>query len=198
MVDSSINPWIQQITIIMQQQEVLNSGYSYSLQAYLFLSNSHLRSGRNIWLHYKLPNSWLILELFTLAVSLTWPLICVHSYRLSLAYERLAFQYYPNTLPYFGNCAGSQTAALFGCGLLTSYLGLFINFYFQTYKKPVGHKSHGVANGHPNGRANGSMWVAIWFFVHVWLKILSKGTKLTETCRWLDYELYTLGTLAWY
>ena len=161
MVDPSNNSWIQQITIIMQQQEVLNSGYSYSLQAYLLLSNSHLQSGRNIWLHYKLHNSWLILELFTLAVSLTWPLIWLHSYHLSIAYERLAFQYYPNTLPYFDNCAGSQTAALFGCGLLTSYLGLFINFYFQTYKKPVGHNSHGVANGYPNGKVNRSMWVAV-------------------------------------
>ena len=96
-----------------------------------------------------------------MAVSLTWPRICPHSYNPSIAYERLAFQYFPNTLPYIGNCAGSQTAALFGCGLLTSYLGLFINFYFQTYKKPVGRKLHGVANGYPNGKANGSMWVAV-------------------------------------
>ena len=160
MVDPSINSWIQQITIIMQPLGVLNSGYSYFLQAYL-LSNSHLRSGRNIWLHYKLHSSWLILVLFTLAVSYTWPFIYLHSYHPSIAYERLAFQYYPNTLPYFGNCAGSQTAAMFGCGLITSYLGLFINFYFQTYKKPVGHKSNGAANGYPKEKANGSTWVIV-------------------------------------
>ena len=35
MVDPSSNPRIQQITIIMQQLEVLNSGYSYTFQAYL-------------------------------------------------------------------------------------------------------------------------------------------------------------------
>lgn len=161
MADPSIHSWIQQITIIMQRLEVLNSGYSYSLQTYLFLSNSHLHSGRNIWLHYKLRSSWLILVLFTLAVSLTCPLICLHSYHRFIAYERFAFQYFPNTLPYFDNCAGSQTAAMFGCGLLTSYLGLFINFYFQTYKKPVVQKSRGVANGYPNGKANGSTWVAV-------------------------------------
>jgi len=73
-------------------------------------------------------------------------------------YERMAFKYYPD-LPYLGNCAGSEGAALFGCALLTSYLGLFINFYFQTYKKPASAKKtspNGVVNGHANGKANGS------------------------------------------
>ncbi|PPQ69639.1 hypothetical protein CVT26_001515 [Gymnopilus dilepis] len=72
-------------------------------------------------------------------------------------YERVAFKYYPN-LPHLGNCAGSGKAAAFGCALLTSYLGLFINFYFQTYKKPGSTKksaANGVANGHANGKANG-------------------------------------------
>ncbi|KDR84990.1 hypothetical protein GALMADRAFT_233524 [Galerina marginata CBS 339.88] len=73
-------------------------------------------------------------------------------------YERMAFAYYPD-LPFIGNCAGSEKAALFGCALLTSYLGLFINFYFQTYKKPVLTKktaSNGVANGHANGHTRGN------------------------------------------
>jgi hypothetical protein len=74
-------------------------------------------------------------------------------------YELLAFNYYPS-LPNLGTCAGSENAALFGCALLTSYLGLFINFYFQTYKKPALTKqnvANGVANGYANGKANGKV-----------------------------------------
>ncbi|KDR69578.1 hypothetical protein GALMADRAFT_271961 [Galerina marginata CBS 339.88] len=70
-------------------------------------------------------------------------------------YELLAFTRYPS-LPTLGNCSGSEGAAVFGCALLTSYLGLFINFYFQTYKKPASTKkasSNGVANGHTNEKA---------------------------------------------
>ncbi|KAF8203660.1 elongase of fatty acids [Pholiota molesta] len=72
-------------------------------------------------------------------------------------YERMAFKYFPG-LPHISNCAGSERAAIFGCALLTSYLFLFINFYFQTYKKPANKKptSNGIANGHANGKANGT------------------------------------------
>lgn len=78
----------------------------------------------------------------------------------SAAYEHFAATYYPNTLPHIGNCAGSETAAVFGCALLTSYLGLFINFYFQTYKKPVrSQKATTNSNGVANGKANGTRYL---------------------------------------
>jgi len=67
-------------------------------------------------------------------------------------YEHTAATYFADTLPHIGNCAGSETAAVFGCALLTSYLGLFINFYLQTYKKP---SPKSVGNGVANGKANG-------------------------------------------
>ncbi|KAL7423618.1 Fatty acyl-CoA elongase/Polyunsaturated fatty acid specific elongation enzyme [Cryptotrichosporon argae] len=38
-------------------------------------------------------------------------------------------------VPHVADCTGSEPAALFGCGLLTSYLVLFIAFYKATYKK---------------------------------------------------------------
>ncbi|KAG8877852.1 hypothetical protein FRB97_002961 [Tulasnella sp. 331] len=89
-------------------------------------------------------------------------------------YAYFASTYYPN-LPSPGTCAGEEQAAVFGCGLLTSYLFLFIDFYVRTYKKggakgagkPVINKDVGagvdkvhkvVANGngvHVNGKANG-------------------------------------------
>ncbi|KAJ7293576.1 ELO family [Mycena rebaudengoi] len=70
-------------------------------------------------------------------------------------YGHFAATYFDGVIPHMGNCAGSETAAVFGCALITSYLGLFINFYMQTYKKTdKAPRSNGVANG--NGHTNGN------------------------------------------
>ena len=65
--------------------------------------------------------------------------------------------YWPGKFPAMGSCAGTEGAALFGCGLLTSYLLLFINFYIQTYIKSKGKKGKKSANGSAvaNGKTNG-------------------------------------------
>lgn len=69
------------------------------------------------------------------------------------AYSHFVTAYYPG-LPALGDCAGAESSAILGCALLTSYLGLFINFYIQTYKAPVkGGKKHA------NGTANGNGYV---------------------------------------
>lgn len=50
----------------------------------------------------------------------------------TVTYSYFAFTYTDN-LPNFGTCAGTESAAAFGCAILTSYLFLFINFYRMTY-----------------------------------------------------------------
>ena len=38
-------------------------------------------------------------------------------------------------MPNSGSCAGEEFAAFAGMGIISSYLVLFISFYFATYKK---------------------------------------------------------------
>ncbi|KJX92088.1 elongation of fatty acids protein 3 [Zymoseptoria brevis] len=52
------------------------------------------------------------------------------------SYTYFAARYFP-WLPSYGICAGEEFAAVAGMGILSSYLFLFIGFYFNTYKKPV-------------------------------------------------------------
>ncbi|KDQ06920.1 hypothetical protein BOTBODRAFT_60325 [Botryobasidium botryosum FD-172 SS1] len=73
------------------------------------------------------------------------------------AYSYIASMIFPD-LPGQPSCAGSKEAAIFGCSLLTSYLFLFIDFYFRTYKPASGKGKKVVANG--NGYANGHAFKA--------------------------------------
>jgi fatty acid elongase 3 len=74
----------------------------------------------------------------------------IHLMRSSpLAYSYFASTYWPQ-LPSLGSCHGTESAAVFGCALLSSYLLLFIKFYIDTYKKPARGKKP-VTNGHANG-----------------------------------------------
>ena len=50
------------------------------------------------------------------------------------SYTYFSSTYFPN-LPTAGQCAGEEFAAFAGMGILSSYLLLFISFYFATYKK---------------------------------------------------------------
>lgn len=50
-----------------------------------------------------------------------------------------SYNYFASTyflsFPHYGTCAGEEFAAFMGCGILSSYLVLFISFYLATYKK---------------------------------------------------------------
>lgn len=50
------------------------------------------------------------------------------------SYTYFASTYWP-WLPNKGSCAGEEFAAIYGCGLLSSYLVLFISFYIRVYAK---------------------------------------------------------------
>jgi fatty acid elongase 3 len=50
------------------------------------------------------------------------------------SYTYFTSTYFPN-MPNAGKCAGEEFAAFAGIGILSSYLVLFISFYFATYKK---------------------------------------------------------------
>ncbi|KAJ1988610.1 Fatty acyl-CoA elongase/Polyunsaturated fatty acid specific elongation enzyme [Dimargaris cristalligena] len=53
------------------------------------------------------------------------------------AYTYFTATYFPH-MPNMGSCTGTESAAIFGCALLSSYLLLFIQFFLKTYtKKPV-------------------------------------------------------------
>jgi fatty acid elongase 3 len=78
-------------------------------------------------------------------------------------------------MPNAGNCAGEEFAAFSGIAILSSYLVLFISFYFATYKKgdksttrkslrrmsqaplpdPLHVQAAVAANGKSNGQTNG-------------------------------------------
>ncbi|KAJ3574411.1 hypothetical protein NP233_g1778 [Leucocoprinus birnbaumii] len=63
-------------------------------------------------------------------------------------YEHYAHNYYQH-LPHSGDCSlGSlKQFELFALVVFSSYLGLFINFYIQTYKKPPSKKLDAGCNG---------------------------------------------------
>ncbi|KAI9573436.1 GNS1/SUR4 family-domain-containing protein [Boletus coccyginus] len=52
-------------------------------------------------------------------------------------YQHFAFTYWPY-LPHIGDCAGDSKTAIFADVLIMSFLGLFANFYVQTYTKTDG------------------------------------------------------------
>lgn len=81
-----------------------------------------------------------VIDLFVVYLASTsahCPLLRSHVLTIPLAaYSHFVAVHYSGP-PTFGDCAGSESSSIFGCALLTAYLGLFIQFYNRTYKIPV-------------------------------------------------------------
>lgn len=96
-------------------------------------------SGAKIWWKQYLTTMQIIQFIIDLVVIYA----CTYSY--------YSFTYNPS-LPNFGDCSGTESAAAFGCAILTSYLFLFINFYRITYnqkKKAAAAKAASTNNSKP-------------------------------------------------
>lgn len=62
-------------------------------------------------------------------------------------YQKIVFTYFShltNVLPVCGDCAGTMLAAYSGCGILSSYLVLFIAFYIEVYRRNSTRKAQKV------------------------------------------------------
>ncbi|KAG1122856.1 hypothetical protein G6F42_011088 [Rhizopus arrhizus] len=108
-----------------------------NLTVHVFMYYYYFRtaSGAKIWWKQYLTTMQIIQFVIDLVVIYT----CTYSY---YAYTYTSF------MPNFGDCAGTESAAAFGCAILTSYLFLFINFYRITYnKKKTAAAAKKAANG---------------------------------------------------
>ncbi|RUS22135.1 aldehyde dehydrogenase family-domain-containing protein [Endogone sp. FLAS-F59071] len=103
-----------------------------NLTVHVFMYYYYFRtaSGAKIWWKKYLTT----MQIIQFIIDLTVVYFCSYTY--------FAFTYAPY-LPNAGSCAGTESAAILGCALLSSYLVLFINFYHQTYKI----KKQQAANG---------------------------------------------------
>ncbi|KAJ1967415.1 Fatty acyl-CoA elongase/Polyunsaturated fatty acid specific elongation enzyme [Dimargaris xerosporica] len=72
-----------------------------------------------------------LLQITQFIIDLGFVYFCTYTY--------FAATYYP-FMPNMGACAGTESSALFGCLLLSSYLLLFLQFFGKTYTKPVAKK----------------------------------------------------------
>ncbi|KAK9472839.1 elongation of fatty acids protein-like protein [Dipodascopsis tothii] len=77
------------------------------------------------------------------------------------SYTHFAYKY--TDLPTVGDCHGEEYAAIYGCGILSSYLFLFVALYIKLYSgrkaaaasKKAAAKANGKLPAKANGKANG-------------------------------------------
>ena len=101
----------------------------------------YFQSARGIRIWWKEWITRLQIIQFVIDLGIVYPLIGEHNcFNTSAGFVYFAsYTYFTSTywpfLPNAGKCAGEEFAAVAGCSILSSYLLLFISFYFATYKK---------------------------------------------------------------
>ncbi|KAK6197327.1 fatty acyl-CoA elongase/Polyunsaturated fatty acid specific elongation enzyme [Scheffersomyces amazonensis] len=96
-------------------------------------------------------------------------------------YQKFVYNYFPSrieTLPFIcGDCHGTMLAAYSGCGILSSYLVLFIAFYIDVYKRKSSKKSKLVKS------VKGGVAAQVNEYVYVSGRALSPTPQPTENLR---------------
>ncbi|CCE61340.1 hypothetical protein TPHA_0A02570 [Tetrapisispora phaffii CBS 4417] len=75
-------------------------------------------------------------------------------------YQKIVHLYFPS-LPYCGDCVGSPTATFSGCGIISSYLVLFIGFYIDVYRRKDTKKSRVVKRARGGVAAKVNEYVSV-------------------------------------
>jgi len=93
-----------------------------NLTVHVFMYYYYFQSsrGKRVWWKKYLT----MMQITQFIIDLFFVYFCTYTYYVST--------YHP-WLPNYGTCRGTETAAFFGCALLSSYLFLFIDFFKKTY-----------------------------------------------------------------
>lgn len=73
------------------------------------------------------------------------PGICsspILTHGIALGYQFVAYEWFPEYLPHMGGCSVTPTASIVGIGITSSYLLLFLDFFYETYLQKA--KSQGM------------------------------------------------------
>lgn len=88
---------------------------------------------------------------------------------IMVAYQYIAYEWFPQYLPHMGGCTLTPTMSIAGFGVITSYLVLFLDFFYKTYSRKT--RLNGVPR-HPKSTIASAEEPAFWL----------KNSRLVRCC----------------